>query len=67
MTSDLSSALEVCFKRDALNKSMFTLHYFTLLTLVSQAFVMHAVDLFYWPTDQRRRCGCVLFLEMMSW
>jgi len=32
MTSDLSSALEVCFKRDALNKSMFTLLYFTLLT-----------------------------------
>jgi len=31
MTSDLSSALEVCFKRDALNKSMFTLLYFTLL------------------------------------
>jgi len=30
MTSDLSSALEVCFKRDALNKSMFTLLYFTL-------------------------------------
>jgi len=25
MTSDLSSALEVCFKRDALDKSMFTL------------------------------------------
>jgi len=25
MTSDLSSALEVCFKRDALYKSMFTL------------------------------------------
>jgi len=32
MTSDLSSALEVCLKRDALNKSMFTLLYFTLLT-----------------------------------
>jgi len=31
MTSDLSSALEVCFKRDVLNKSMFTLLYFTLL------------------------------------
>jgi len=31
MTSDFSSALEVCFKRDALNKSMFTLLYFTLL------------------------------------
>jgi len=30
MTSDLPSALEVCFKRDALNKSMFTLLYFTL-------------------------------------
>ena len=30
MTSDLSSVLEVCFKRDALNKSMFTLLYFTL-------------------------------------
>ena len=29
MTSDLSSTLEVCFKRDALNKSMFTLLYFT--------------------------------------
>ena len=29
MTSDLSSALEVCFKRDAFNKSMFTLLYFT--------------------------------------
>ena len=29
MTSDLLSALEVCFKRDALNKSMFTLLYFT--------------------------------------
>jgi len=27
MTSDLSSTLEVCFKRDALNKSMFTLLY----------------------------------------
>jgi len=33
MTSDLSSALEVCFKRDVLNKSMFTLLYFTLLYL----------------------------------
>jgi len=35
MTSDLSSALEVCFKRDALNKSMFTLLYFTLLYWLS--------------------------------
>ena len=33
MTSDLSSALEICFKRDVLNKSMFTLLYFTF-TLV---------------------------------
>ena len=30
MTSDLSSTLEVCFKQDVLNKSMFTLLYFTL-------------------------------------
>jgi len=30
MASDLSSVLEVCFKRDALNKLMFTLLYFTL-------------------------------------
>jgi len=29
MTSDVSSALEVCFKRDVLKKSMFTLLYFT--------------------------------------
>jgi len=35
MTSDLSSTLEVCFKRDALNKSMFTLLYFTYLTLLA--------------------------------
>jgi len=34
MTCDLPSALEVCFKRDALNKSMFTLLYFTLLYFV---------------------------------
>jgi len=26
----ISSALEACFERDALNKSMFTLLYFTL-------------------------------------
>jgi len=32
LPSDLSSALEVCFKRDALNKSMFTV-YFTLRLL----------------------------------
>ena len=34
MTSDLLSGLEVCFKRDVLNKSMFTLLYFALLYCV---------------------------------
>jgi len=33
MTSDLLSKLEVCFKWDALNKSMFTLLYFTYFTM----------------------------------
>jgi len=36
MTSDLSSALEVCFKRDALNKSMFTLLYSYLTLLLTE-------------------------------
>jgi len=31
--SDLSSALEVCFKQDALNKSMFTLLYFARMLI----------------------------------
>jgi len=59
MTSDLSSALEVCFKRDALNKSMFTLLYFTLLT--SQIFHKNVQKLISNRKCTFSYCICIFF------
>ena len=69
MTSDLSSALEVCFKRDALNKSMFTLLYFTLLRQVSRT---RSDDRWTWCQRLRSRMtwrweGCRTMNWPMTW